>query len=56
MKGRNYDREEVITTVASYLGFSRVRDTIAAPVKSAINAAIRRGILEYDAQLVWRAD
>ncbi|HUU82439.1 MAG TPA: hypothetical protein VM243_02940 [Phycisphaerae bacterium] len=53
-KGCNYDRQEVIEAVARHLGFSRVRETIAAPVKSAINAAIRRGVLGYDGKLIWR--
>lgn len=53
-KGRNYDREEVIEAVAHHLGFRRVRETTAAPVKSALNAAIRRGVLGYEGAVVWR--
>jgi hypothetical protein len=53
-KGSKYGREEVIEAVASHLGFARVRETIAAPVKSAINAAIRRGVLVYEGKVMWR--
>lgn len=42
VKGREYERDEVIDAVARYLGFTRLRDTVTAPIKSAINAAIRR--------------
>src|SRR5208337_1640761 len=39
--GRKYEREEVIHAVARYLGFVRVKETVEAPIKSAINSAIR---------------
>jgi len=41
-----YDREDIIYNVAYHLGFSRVTEPMRERVKSAINAAIRRGILE----------
>jgi type I restriction enzyme, S subunit len=53
-KNLEYEREEVIEAVARHLGFSRVRDTVRAPIKSAINAAIRRGVLAYKGQWIWR--
>jgi len=39
---------------ARRLGF--VRDTVATPIKSAINAAIRRGILGGNQKLIWREE
>ena len=53
-KGTNYEREEVVHALARYLGFVRVTDTIRQPIKSAINSAIRHGILEYDRDTLWR--
>ncbi|UCE20146.1 MAG: hypothetical protein JSV84_07370, partial [Gemmatimonadota bacterium] len=55
-KGRQYDREDVICDVAGSLGFSRVTETVRAPIKSAINGAIRRGLLNYEGNMVWRTD
>ena len=49
-KGTRYEREEVIPAMAHYLGFVRVTD----PIKAAINSAIRRGLLGYEASTVWR--
>jgi type I restriction enzyme S subunit len=53
-KGREYDREEVIESVAHHLGFTRLRDTVRDPIKSALNGAIRRGILGYQGNVIWR--
>ena len=53
-KRTSYDREDVIYAVAHYLGFSRVKKAVRNPIKSAINSAIRQGILSYEGQLVWR--
>ena len=53
-KGTAYTREEVIQAVASHVGFLRVTDGIREPIKSAINAAIRRGVLAYEGDTVWR--
>ena len=39
-------RADAITTTARYLGFRRTGKKIAAALKSAINSAIRRGLLE----------
>jgi hypothetical protein len=40
---KEYDREEVIRALANYLGFRRLTDGVQAPIKSAINSAIRQG-------------
>jgi hypothetical protein len=55
-KGTNYEREEVIQAMARYLGFVRQTDTIREPIKSAINSAIRRGLLGYERETIWRID
>ena len=41
-------RDEAITATARHLGFRRTGRKIAAVFKSAINAAIRRGLIERD--------
>ena len=53
-KGTAYTYEEVIQAVASHVGFRRVTDGVREPIKSAINAAIRRGILGHQGDAVWR--
>jgi hypothetical protein len=55
-KGTSYEREDVIQAMARYLGFVRVTDTIRDPIKSAINSAIRRGLLGYEGMMIWRED
>ncbi len=55
-QGCNYDREDVIAAVAAHLGFARITATVRDPIKSAINAAIRRGLLDYDGPTVWRKE
>ena len=55
-KGTSYEREDVIHALARYLGFVRVTDTIREPIKSAINSAIRRGLLGYEGSVVWREE
>ncbi len=55
-KGTNYEREDVVHALASYLGFVRVTDTIRQPIKSAINSAIRQGLLGYEGSVIWRED
>ncbi len=52
--GRDYEREDVIRDVANHLGFRRLSETVRDPIKSAINGAIRRGILEYNGSCIWR--
>ena len=47
-KSTVYERDEVIRAVANHLGFRRLHDTVEAPIRSAINRAIRRGILAYE--------
>jgi hypothetical protein len=53
-KGPRYDRDDVITAVARTLGFARVTDTSRDAIKSAINSAIRQGILGYEGSVIWR--
>lgn len=53
-KGTTYEREDVIQSAAHYLGFRRLTDTIRQPLKSAINSAIRQGILGYEGNVIWR--
>ncbi len=55
-KGCNYERDEIVAAVATYLGFVRITDGVRDPIKSAINAAIRRGVLGYEGSTVWRED
>jgi hypothetical protein len=52
--GRRYEREEVIHAVPRSLGFARVTDTVRQSLKSAINSAIRQGILGYEGSVIWR--
>ena len=40
------DREEAIVAAACHLGFRRTGANIRAAFKSAINAALRRGLIE----------
>jgi hypothetical protein len=51
-----YEREDVIHTLASYLGFVRVTGTIRQPIRSAINSAIRHGLLGYEGSMIWRSE
>jgi hypothetical protein len=53
-KGTNYERDDVIHAVAWHLGFARVTDATRDALKSAINSAIRQGILAYEGSRVWR--
>jgi len=52
--GAHYKREEVVHALARYLGFARVTDTSRDAIKSAINSAVRHGVLNYDGSVVWR--
>ena len=52
--GFESERDEVIESAAHYLGFTRLRDSVIDPIKSAINAAIRRDLVEYDGSTIWR--
>lgn len=45
-------REDAIRAAARYLGFRRTGSAIHDTFKSAINGAIRRGLLEYDKELI----
>jgi hypothetical protein len=42
------DREDALRTTARHLGFRRTGSTITTTLKSAINGAIRRGLMEYE--------
>ncbi len=53
-QGTNYDREDLIHSLAHHLGFVRVTDTIREPIKSAINSAIRQGLLGCEGTAIWR--
>lgn len=55
-KNQEYEREDVMRALANYLGFRRLTDTVREPIKSAINGAIRRGLLGYQGELIWRED
>ncbi len=48
MGGTWWDRDELIRCTARYLGFGRTGSEIKKALKSALNGAIRRGLLEYD--------
>ncbi len=54
-KGTTYEREDVIHALARHLGFARVTDNSRDATKSAINSAIRQGILGYEGSVIWRA-
>lgn len=50
-----WEREDAIRAAARYLGFRRTGRQIRDAFKSAINGAIRRGLLEYNGPNVHRA-
>jgi hypothetical protein len=53
-KGARYEREDVISTLARYLGFVRLTDTIRQAIKSAITSTIRQSLLSYEGSVIWR--
>jgi AAA ATPase domain len=53
-KGTRYEREEVIPSLAHYLGFVRLTDPIHQAIKSAITSAIRHGILRSFGNILTR--
>jgi len=53
-KGTTYDREEVLQAAAHHLGFVRITENVRRPLKSALNSAIRQGLLGYEGNVVWR--
>jgi len=55
-KGPRYEREDVIHSLARYLGFVRLTDISRDAIKSAINSGIRQGIMGYDGSVIWRLD
>ena len=46
----------MILALARFLGFARITDTSRDAIKSAINSAIRQGILGYESSVVWREE
>ncbi|MFN8001929.1 MAG: hypothetical protein U0X75_13035 [Acidobacteriota bacterium] len=46
------EREDAIRAATRYLGFRRTGPALHTAFKSAINGAIRRGLLEYDKELI----
>jgi hypothetical protein len=55
-KSAHYERDDVISSLARYLGFVRLTDTIRQPIKSAINSGIRQGLLDYEGSGLWRKE
>ena len=49
------DREEAMRAAARYLGFRRTGSAIRKAFKSAINGAIRRGLLERNGPMIRKA-
>lgn len=47
-----WDREEAIRAAARHLGFKRTGSLIRDAFKSAINGAIRRGLIEYSGSMI----
>jgi hypothetical protein len=50
-----WEREDAIRAAARHLGFKRTGSSIRDAFKSAINGAIRRGLLEYDGTMIRKA-
>ena len=53
-KGTRYERDDVTSALARYLGFVRLTETIRQAIKSAITSAIRHGLLGYEGSVIWR--
>lgn len=53
-KGTTYDREDILRAAAHHLGFTRITTAVHRPLKSALNSAIRQGLLGYEGNMVWR--
>jgi len=52
----NYGRNEANKSAARHIGFKRVGKNIDEAFRSAVNGAIRRGLLGYGGGLIWRTD
>jgi hypothetical protein len=52
--GKEYPRDEVVRSTAEYLGFSRVTANVNTVMRTAIRAAIRRGDIVSDRDVIWR--
>jgi len=55
-KNQEYERDDVIRALANYLGFRRLTESVREPIKSAINGAIRRDVLSYQGDTIWREE
>ncbi|MBA3569106.1 MAG: hypothetical protein H0W28_07130 [Pyrinomonadaceae bacterium] len=55
MSRKWWTRDDAIRAGTHRLGLRRVGRRVTAGFKSAINGAIRRGLLEYDGQLIRQA-
>ena len=55
-KNQEYERDDVIRALANYLGFRRLTKSVREPIKSAINGAIRRDVLSYQGDTIWREE
>jgi hypothetical protein len=53
-KGKAYERDEVYLAASRRVGFSRLTDTVVAPIKSAIRRLVRKGIIETERSTLWR--
>jgi hypothetical protein len=53
-RGNNYERDEAIKLAATHLGFKRVGKKVDEAFRSAINGAIRRGLVAYKGNLIRR--
>ncbi len=55
-KDTSCEREDVIHALASYRGFVRVTESVREPIRSAINSAVRQGLLGYEGTEIWREE
>lgn len=54
-RGTSYTRDEAMTALLHHLGFRRLTPNARATLKSALNSAIRQGLIEYEGDLIWRS-
>ncbi len=55
MGKKKWTRDDAVRAAARRLGFKRTGSKIKDAFKSAINGAIRRGLIEYDRGEIWKA-
>jgi hypothetical protein len=53
-RGREYERDEVTEALSRYLGFQRTTDATREVMATVFNSAIRRHMLAYRGQWIWR--